>query len=53
MIPKSLPSDLIRGWLPVSRLREAWFGTAAIQGAVLNALDTLVLIDLAASVAVS
>jgi len=23
MIPKSLPSDLIRGWQPVSRLREA------------------------------
>jgi hypothetical protein len=26
MIPKSLPSDLIRGWEPVSRLREARFG---------------------------
>src|SRR5436305_9980662 len=23
MIPKSLPSDLIRGWKPVSRLRKA------------------------------
>jgi hypothetical protein len=23
MISKSLPSDLIRGWAPVSRLREA------------------------------
>jgi hypothetical protein len=23
MIPKSLPADLIRGWIPVSRLREA------------------------------
>jgi hypothetical protein len=26
MIPKSMPSDLIRGWDPVSRLREACFG---------------------------
>jgi hypothetical protein len=26
MIPKSLPSDLIRGWQPVSRLREVRFG---------------------------
>jgi len=23
MIPKSLPLDAIRGWIPVSRLREA------------------------------
>jgi hypothetical protein len=23
MIPKSMPLDLIRGWKPVSRLREA------------------------------
>jgi len=26
MILKSLPSDLIRGWKPVSRLRDARFG---------------------------
>src|SRR5712691_6060876 len=26
MIPKSMPSDLIRWWKPVSRLREARFG---------------------------
>jgi hypothetical protein len=26
MIPKKLSSDLIRGWKPVSRLREARFG---------------------------
>jgi len=23
MIPKSMPSDSVRGWIPVSRLREA------------------------------
>jgi len=36
MIPKNMPLDLIRGWEPVSRHREAGFGGRSKVGKIMR-----------------